>query len=33
LVDIAWGNQRPLPPHDKIFVHPVEYAGKNAMIT
>lgn len=27
LVDIAWGNERPLPPQDKIFVHPVEYTG------
>ncbi|CAO3620159.1 unnamed protein product [Mucor hiemalis] len=29
LVDIAWGEQRPLPPHDKVFVHPVEFAGES----
>ncbi|CAO0802804.1 unnamed protein product [Mucor circinelloides] len=29
LVDIAWGNQRPSAPHDKVFVHPVEFAGES----
>lgn len=30
LVDIAWGNQRPSAPHDKVFVHSVEFAGKKS---
>lgn len=29
LVDVAWGNQRPSSPYDKVFVHSVEFAGKN----
>ncbi|KAI9487677.1 MAG: hypothetical protein EXX96DRAFT_473102, partial [Benjaminiella poitrasii] len=29
LVDIAWGNERPPPPHDKVFIHPIEYAGES----
>lgn len=32
LVDIAWGNQRPASPHDKVFVHSVEFAGNKYMI-
>lgn len=30
LIDIAWGNERPLQPHDKVFIHPVEFAGKKS---
>ncbi|KAI8376680.1 hypothetical protein EDC96DRAFT_551369 [Choanephora cucurbitarum] len=29
LVDLAWGKERPLAPSDKIFVHPVEFAGES----
>ncbi|KAI7907495.1 uncharacterized protein BX663DRAFT_424720 [Cokeromyces recurvatus] len=29
LVDIAWANERPLPPYDKVFIHPIEYAGES----
>jgi hypothetical protein len=32
LVDIAWGNQRPSSPYDKVFVHSVEFAGSKYMI-
>ncbi|GAA5809696.1 hypothetical protein MFLAVUS_003109 [Mucor flavus] len=29
LVDLAWGSHRPSTPHDKVFVHPIEYAGES----
>lgn len=29
MVDLAWGNERPSPPHDKVFVHPIEYSGES----
>ncbi|CEP17177.1 hypothetical protein [Parasitella parasitica] len=28
LVDIAWGDERPSTPHDKVFVHSVEFAAQ-----
>ncbi|KAI7889388.1 peptidase M24, structural domain-containing protein [Mucor mucedo] len=29
LIDLAWGKDRPEAPKDKVFVQPVEYAGKS----
>ncbi|KAI8089674.1 peptidase M24, structural domain-containing protein [Halteromyces radiatus] len=28
LVDLAWGDARPPPPHHKVNVHPIEFSGK-----
>lgn len=28
LIDLAWGKDRPESPKDKVFVQPVNYAGK-----
>ncbi|KAI7867803.1 peptidase M24, structural domain-containing protein [Spinellus fusiger] len=29
LVDAAWGKDRPSPPKDLVFVHPIQFAGKS----
>ncbi|KAI8977327.1 peptidase M24, structural domain-containing protein [Mycotypha africana] len=29
LVDLAWGEDRPTPPKDKVFVQPTKYTGKS----
>lgn len=29
LVDEAWGDERPAPPSNKVFVQPESYAGKS----
>lgn len=28
-VDVAWGSNRPQRSHDKVFIHPLEFAGQD----
>lgn len=30
LVDIVWGDERPKPPHEKVKLHSMEFAGKES---